>query len=784
VYEQTSQGIVSSFVTGINGTIIAYGQTSSGKTFTMQGPGTLQDGSTATASSSAAFDNGGIVHMAACDIFNHIENEPERIFLVRVSFIEIYNEEVRDLLVSGNSMETAKLKIREDKVSGVFVNSNETIITSMDSLMSALFAGEKNRTFAATAINERSSRSHTIFRITVESHLKHAKKDGENDDGEDDLVWARGAVRVSTLNLVDLAGSESVRHTGATGDSQKEGGIINKSLLFLSLVIESLGQKAIHVNFRDSKLTRILQPSLSGNARIAIICCVTPSELYLEETRSTLQFASRAKLVKTKTQVNEIMDDRSLIKKLERELNEAKGIIGRQCAPQVAELQSRLAKKNQEATAKEADALSAIAQLTQQVALERLQCTTQQSLIEGYAKEVRRLESEQTTNARRYEMDRKTFDRERRTMTMEMSRMKEVHTADKQRMMDKTTSAANGTHDRQHNAVLFETVTSAVRRNVELKAEHATAREGLLSRIAKLECAETDLKALLHVKKIDNDANRATIVKLRSTLITHAGTITRHEKSIFVMEEVVRTITSALDDAKMNAKMAEAKCKETDSMREAMVEKNAKLVGILWKTESKIKQRVEDADSKLATAIAEKDTLKVKLRLARDETTRMQARLNEQEEETCLNVFGDLSKLVDGKFKTEDGSGCQILASKKKRKADNTIPWMTTSSRPHLNWVFPKWVYHAKPPFQNEIDFVEGTREVLSEKYGEIIEIRRGGEYAYFCFADAEAAVKAVMNSRDIKRALKDPTRMPRWNAWPSMASKLSRNKIDRLPSL
>jgi len=742
VYEQTSQGIVSSFVTGINGTIIAYGQTSSGKTFTMQGPGTLQDGSTATASSSAAFDNGGIVHMAACDIFNHIENEPERIFLVRVSFIEIYNEEVRDLLVSGNSMETAKLEIREDKVSGVFVNSNETIITSMDSLMSALFAGEKNRTFAATAINERSSRSHTIFRITVESHLKHAKKDGENDDGEDDLVWARGAVRVSTLNLVDLAGSESVRHTGATGDRQKEGGIINKSLLFLSLVIESLGQKAIHVNFRDSKLTRILQPSLSGNARIAIICCVTPSELYLEETRSTLQFASRAKLVKTKAQVNEIMDDRS------------------------------------------ADALSAIAQLTQQVALERLQCTTQQSLIEGYAKEVRRLESEQTTNARRYEMDRKTFDRERRTMTMEMSRMKEVHTADKQRMMDKTTSAANGTHDRQHNAVLFETVTSAVRRNVELKAEHATAREGLLSRIAKLECAETDLKALLHVKKIDNDANRATIVKLRSTLITHAGTITRHEKSIFVMEEVVRTITSALDDAKMNAKMAEAKCKETDSMREAMVEKNAKLVGILWKTESKIKQRVEDADSKLATAIAEKDTLKVKLRLARDETTRMQARLNEQEEETCLNVVGDLSKLVDGKFKTEDGSGCQILASKKKRKADNTIPWMTTSSRPHLNWVFPKWVYHAKPPFQNEIDFVEGTREVLSEKYGEIIEIRRGGEYAYFCFADAEAAVKAVMNSRDIKRALKDPTRMPRWNAWPSMASKLSRNKIDRLPSL
>ena len=136
-----------------------------------------------------------------------------------------------------------------------------------------------------------------------------------------------GAVRVSNLSLVDLAGSESVRRTGATGDRLKEGGMTNKSLFTLSRVIESLGQNATHVNFRDSKLTRILQPSLSGNARIAIICCASPSDLYLEETRSTLQFASRAKLVKTRAKVNEVMDDRSLIKKLQREIEEAK-IVG------------------------------------------------------------------------------------------------------------------------------------------------------------------------------------------------------------------------------------------------------------------------------------------------------------------------------------------------------------------------------------------------------------------------------------------------------------------------
>jgi len=120
-----------------------------------------------------------------------------------------------------------------------------------------------------------------------------------------------------------------VRHTGATGERQKEGGKINQSLLTLSRVIAALGQpNNTHVNFRDSKLTRILQPSLSGNARMAVICCATPSELYLEETRSTLQFASRAKLVKTNAQINEVLDDRALIKKLQKELAEARKMGG------------------------------------------------------------------------------------------------------------------------------------------------------------------------------------------------------------------------------------------------------------------------------------------------------------------------------------------------------------------------------------------------------------------------------------------------------------------------
>jgi centromeric protein E len=221
VYNEIAQGIVESVVNGLNGTIFAYGQTSSGKTHTMQGSGTIEDGQGT---------GGGVVHMAARDIFSLINNDPERVFLLRVSFIEIYNEEVRDLLVSGNGK---VLKIREDNTRGVFVDATENIVTDFQSLLSILFAGEKHRAFASTGMNERSSRSHTIFRITVESRRRkqndaYSDDDSSVDSDDDDDDEGDGAVRVSTLNLVDLAGSESVRHTGATGDRLKEGAKINQ----------------------------------------------------------------------------------------------------------------------------------------------------------------------------------------------------------------------------------------------------------------------------------------------------------------------------------------------------------------------------------------------------------------------------------------------------------------------------------------------------------------------------------------------------------------------------
>lgn len=230
VYDNVAKKIVSSAVSGLNGTIFAYGQTSSGKTYTMQGAGSIEDGSA---------DGGGVVHMAARDIFSMIEKSQDRIFLVRASFLEIYNEEVRDLLSNSNQT----LPIREDPRRGVFVQSVEEMVTDFESLLRILFHGEKSRAFAATEMNARSSRSHTIFRVTIESRQKGGD-DGDEMNDENRRRSGDGSVRVSTLNLVDLAGSESVRHTGATGDRQKEGGMINQryetasaSCIYLTCII-------------------------------------------------------------------------------------------------------------------------------------------------------------------------------------------------------------------------------------------------------------------------------------------------------------------------------------------------------------------------------------------------------------------------------------------------------------------------------------------------------------------------------------------------------------------
>ncbi|XP_048503619.1 kinesin-like protein KIN-7N isoform X2 [Beta vulgaris subsp. vulgaris] len=294
VYELLTKDIIYAAIEGFNGTVFAYGQTSSGKTFTMNG----------------SENDPGIIHRAVKDVFDMISKDHERDFLIRVSYMEIYNEEINDLL----AVNSQKLPIHESLERGVFVAGlREEFVSNAEQVHKLLEAGEVNRHFGETNMNVRSSRSHTIFRMVIES--KNKEMDGSSSD----------AIRVSVLNLVDLAGSERIAKTGADGVRLKEGKHINKSLMVLGNVINKLSEGAkqrAHIPYRDSKLTRILQSSLGGNAKTSIICTVAPEEVHVEETRGTLQFANRAKCVTNCAQVNEILTDAALLKRQKLEIEE------------------------------------------------------------------------------------------------------------------------------------------------------------------------------------------------------------------------------------------------------------------------------------------------------------------------------------------------------------------------------------------------------------------------------------------------------------------------------
>ncbi|PIA57039.1 hypothetical protein AQUCO_00600041v1 [Aquilegia coerulea] len=298
VYEHLTKDIIRAAVDGFNGTAFAYGQTSSGKTFTMNG----------------SDNDPGIVPLAVKDVFHNIMMMTDREFLIRVSYLEIYNEEIKDLLAPDDQ----KLQIHESLERGIFVAGlREEIVNSAEQVLDLLQSGEVNRHFGETNMNARSSRSHTIFRMVIESKGKDKSSTADYSSVD--------AIRVSVLNLVDLAGSERIVKTGAGGVRLKEGKYINKSLLVLGNVINKLsdgGKQRGHIPYRDSKLTRILQPALGGNAKTSIICTIAPEEVHIEETRGTLQFASRAKRITNCAQVNEILTDAALLKRQKLEIEE------------------------------------------------------------------------------------------------------------------------------------------------------------------------------------------------------------------------------------------------------------------------------------------------------------------------------------------------------------------------------------------------------------------------------------------------------------------------------
>ncbi|KAI4376074.1 hypothetical protein MLD38_013868 [Melastoma candidum] len=289
VYEVAAKPVVKAAMEGVNGTVFAYGVTSSGKTHTMHGDHNCP----------------GIIPLAIKDVFSMIQDTPGREFLLRVSYLEIYNEVINDLLDPTGQ----NLRVRED-AQGTYVEGiKEEVVLSPGHALSFIAAGEEHRHVGSNNFNLLSSRSHTIFTLMIESSAP-----GDEYDG----------VIFSQLNLIDLAGSESSK-TETTGLRRKEGSYINKSLLTLGTVIGKLSEgKASHVPYRDSKLTRLLQSSLSGHGHVSLICTVTPASSNMEETHNTLKFASRAKRVEIFASRNKIIDEKSLIKKYQKEITNLK----------------------------------------------------------------------------------------------------------------------------------------------------------------------------------------------------------------------------------------------------------------------------------------------------------------------------------------------------------------------------------------------------------------------------------------------------------------------------
>mmetsp|Transcript_36397 Transcript_36397/g.50026 ORF Transcript_36397/g.50026 Transcript_36397/m.50026 type:complete len:586 (-) Transcript_36397:174-1931(-) len=311
IFEKTAKNIINSVLEGIHGTIFAYGQTSSGKTFTMQGNR----------------EHPGIIPLSIRHIFSKIEEDNDREYLLRVSYMEIYNENIIDLLAPAGS---DPLKIKESVSSGVFVSGlKEEIVSSPSQVLQIMRRGGSSRHVGSTSMNERSSRSHTLFRVVIES----AQKNREEKKEKDPKKGLQGAVKVALLTLVDLAGSERANHTQAAGVRLREGAHINTSLHYLSHVIHLLSQgQTGHIPYRNSSLTRILQPALGGNGRTAIISTVTMADTYAEETLSTLKFATSAKSIKNKPIVNEVMDEQTALRTYRR---------------QIEELQKKLAQQNE-----------------------------------------------------------------------------------------------------------------------------------------------------------------------------------------------------------------------------------------------------------------------------------------------------------------------------------------------------------------------------------------------------------------------------------------------------
>ena len=403
VYNNSGQSAVLSVLEGYNATLLAYGQTGTGKTFTMEG---------------FHFDLTdplrGMIPRAVEEIFEHIQSAEysNSKFMVRVSYVQIYNENISDLLKT----DRVSLQIREEKKKGVFVEGlSEWAVRGPEEIFVLMEKGHNLRATASTKMNDLSSRSHAVFIVIVEQM-------SISDEGNE--------IRVGKLNIVDLAGSERVRVTGATGKRLEESKKINQSLSALGNVISALTdiKARSHIPYRDSKLTRLLEDSLGGNCKTTMVATISPAFDAFAESLSTLKFANRAKNIKNVAKINEDVDHKALLRKYENEVKRLRAALEDGTYPQTD--MSRVYELEEERRKAEADKDAAIEALEMRSREylsekeekrrleERIRMMSSQMIVGGKKIEenpqfLLALEEKQSALRQEYEIKLKELDRER-----------------------------------------------------------------------------------------------------------------------------------------------------------------------------------------------------------------------------------------------------------------------------------------------------------------------------------------------------------------------------------
>lgn len=623
-YEIVGRPVVLQAMEGYNGTVFTYGQTGSGKTWTMRG----------------SESDPGMMVLCIKDIMHWIQTHPNCQTTLRVSYMEVYNEEINDLLgVPGPTSKNLRI-VSEDAVRGAVIGGlvEEVCVTPND-FMEVLHRGEASRSYASTSMNAESSRSHTIYRVSID--VRHVDQDGSNDVS---------AVRTSYMNLVDLAGSERQKSTNATGKTLKEGSNINKSLLALGAVINKLGEaskkvkgaKSVFIPYRDSKLTRILKQSLGGNTLTSILCTVTPAPMHREETVSTLKFGQLCKTIKNNVKSNEIIDDRALMKQYKATIAELKvqlalyeagdNVVGRD-----GEIDSATAQKYREEIEslkrslyewEEDEKGSAQAIIDDRMRIEKDRETLQIERTKNIAERNVIDEKEGRVNAIVISLDEKDGKLQRILSQLQSDREK----------------FESSIHDLRKREELVREWTESYSRREERIKQMEIEREEKLNELSdrQLQIAESEKSLSLRQRELQLEEERVTVTLAK---------LTNDQEKLKVSEQKLRDYEASIrkreGEADIKERELSSRRKELENWDNMLREKDRKVTGdaksleereeVVRLAEEKAKAKEIDADKKLSELKVRESVLQKQMESYKEMTNSLQQQQKELADSNTLN---------------------------------------------------------------------------------------------------------------------------------------------------